>query len=282
MYPLHGDEVHGAPIGWEVAPVPLTGLLVGLALYALLVAAAARRGTPVPRGRVVAFAAGLAVVAVALFSPLDPVGEQESAAVHMVQHELLLMVAPLLLVAGLHQRVMLPVTRIVMRGLAVDGWRRLLAFISSPWAAAAAWAAVTIGWHLPAAYGLSLAHPGVHVLEHLSLLLAGCWFWSAVVGRLPAVHHATSTERAGALGVAMAAGGLVGAVLIWWPTLLYPGYADSHGWFGIGPLADQRAAGLLMMAIDMPLLLGALLVGVAAAWRDGPRLAAAASGPGRG
>jgi cytochrome c oxidase assembly factor CtaG len=63
----------------------------------------------------------------------------------------------------------------------------------------------------------------------------------------------------------MAASGVLAAVLLWSPELLYSSYAEARPWFGLTPLQDQRFAGVLMMAIDMPLLLGAALF-VTARW----------------
>jgi putative membrane protein len=265
----HGDDLHGEHVerlGWTFQLGPLAGLCVATVGYLLLVAAAARRGRSVRPARVMAFLSGLAVVAVALFSPLDPYGEERSPAAHMLQHELLLIVAPLLLVAGLDQRVTLPVSRWVF-GPAVRSrpWRGVLGVLGHPIVVTTAWCAMVIGWHVPALYDLALDNDLVHIVEHASLLTVGVGFWVVVIGRLPSVHRITTTERVGALGCAMAASGALGAVLAWAPGLLYPGYAGAQPWFGLTPLQDQRLAAALMMAIDMPLLLGAAL-GVAARW----------------
>jgi putative membrane protein len=254
------------PIGWTVQLGPLTGLVLAGAAYALLVLAVGRRGQRVSRVRVVAFCAGLATVAVALFSPLDPYGEEHSFAAHMVQHELLLMVAPLLLIAGLDQRITVPLTRRIFRPALRNGpWRTVLAIVGNPFVVTAAWCAMVLGWHLPALYDLALDNDTVHIVEHASLLSVGVAFWVVVVGRLPSVHRTTTAQRVGAIGCAMAASGILAAVLLWSPQLVYSGYAEAHPWFGLTSLQDQRFAAVLMMAIDMPLLLGAALF-VTARW----------------
>lgn len=263
--PAHGGHVHAGSYGWTVEPMPLIGLLVATIGYAVLVILARRRRQPVSVARMLLFTSGLAVVAVALFSPIDPYGEAQSPAVHMIQHEMLLMIAPLLLACGLEQRLVMPVSRRVLRPLRSTAaparlWRGFLATIGNPWFAAGAWSVITLGWHLPTMYNLSLANRAVHNMEHLSLVAVGMLFWVVLVGRLPSVHHATIGERIGALGVAMAVGGVVGAALIWWPTMLYSGYLDARPWFGLSPWDDQRLAGVIMMVVDMPLLLGAMLV----------------------
>jgi cytochrome c oxidase assembly factor CtaG len=277
----HGDQTAGGPtepLGWAVQPGPLVGLLMAGVAYLLLVLAAARRGRQVPAGRVLAFASGLVVVALALFSPLDPYGEARSPAAHMLQHELLLMVAPLLLVVGVDQRVTLPLSRWVFGPAVRSGpWRALLAVLGHPFVVTAAWCAMVIGWHVPFVYDLALDNDRVHIAEHACLLTVGLGFWVMAVGRLPSVHRTTTGQRLGALAGAMGASGALAAVLAWSPGLLYPSYAEARPWFGLTPVQDQRLAAAVMMAVDMPLLLGAALL-VAARWaRQQDRLGAGRS-----
>jgi cytochrome c oxidase assembly factor CtaG len=261
----HGDE-HSEPIGWTLQPMPLVAIGLGGVGFALLALAARRRGQTLSALRVTSFIAGLAVVAVALMSPLDPFGEERSPAAHMVQHELLLMVAPLLLVGGLDQRTTVPLTRWVF-GPAVRSrpLRLVLAVVSNPWVVTGAWCLVVLGWHVPALYDLALDNDRVHIAEHASLLTVGLLFWIVVVGRLPSVHRTTTAQRLAALGTAMGAGGGLAAVLLWAPHLLYSAYATAEPALGLSPVQDQRLAGALMMAVDMPLLLGAALF-VTARW----------------
>ncbi len=270
VLPSHSNHEHIDGYGWTFELLPLLGLVVIILGYAALVVAARRRGRPVATGRILLFAAGLTTIAGALFSPIDPYGEEQSPAVHMIQHEMLLMIAPLLLVAGLEQRLVMPITMLVLRpirsGSTAGGlWRRFLQLVGNPWFAAGAWSLITLGWHLPVMYDLSLANRTVHNIEHLSLIGVGTLFWVVLIGRLPSVHRTTTRERIGALAVAMAVGGIIGAAFIWWPELLYTGYLDARPWFGLSPWDDQRLAGIIMMVVDMPLLLGAMLV-IAGRW----------------
>ncbi len=266
--PSHSENVDS--YGWILEPLPFIGLVVIVVGYSALVVAARRRGRPAAPGRILLFAAGLATIAVALFSPIDPYGERQSPAVHMIQHEMLLMIAPLLLVAGLEQRLVMPISRLALRPIrsrkpAARIWRGFLQIVGNPWVAAGAWTLVTLGWHLPVMYNLSLANRTVHNIEHLSLMAVGTLFWVVLIGRLPSVHHTTIRERIGALAMAMGVGGIIGAAFIWWPGLLYTGYLDARPWFGLSPWDDQRLAGIIMMVVDMPLLLGAMLV-IAGRW----------------
>jgi putative membrane protein len=205
------------------------GLVAAAIGYGLL---AARRwrtptdGGPGP-GAAAAFLAALAVLGVALASPLDGAAHRDLSA-HMVQHVLLVSVAAPLLVAGRPLDVALPGRRWV-----IGRPGPVLA------AAGVVQVATLLVWHIPALYDAALAHDPVHGLEHVSLLLTAVALWWAL-GRL-------GGEAAGAgVGVlfvislpAMALG--VGMTLA--RTLWYPAYAG-----GGDPLTDQQLAGVVMWA----------------------------------
>lgn len=262
----HGGEEHTEATGWAVHPVPLVTIIVAGVGYTMLMIMAHRRGQPVSVARGCTFALGLAVAGIAMMSPLDAFGESRSVAAHMLQHELLLTVVPLLLVAGVDRRLTLPITRRVFRpAVKRRSWHGVLHAISNPWVVTSAWVLVALGWHVPGVYALALRDPTVHIVQHSSLLTVGLLFWLVVLDRVPAIHRTTAAQRCAALGIAMAAGGVLGAVLMLAPGLVYPWYSDAVPWFGLTPMADQRFAGVIMMVIDMPVMLGALLL-VAGRW----------------
>lgn len=264
--PLHGGHDHVADaeaIGWSFPIVVVLALTVGALGYMLLWVVMRRRGQSVPIARAISFGCGLLAVGLALFSPIDPVGEQRSLSVHMFQHELLLMVAPLLIICGFEQALTLPISRVVFRpALRSRAGRGVLRVLAGPWIVASLWSAMVLGWHIPAVYDLALRNPVVHITEHAALLTVGLLFWAVISGRLPSIHRTTVKERVTLLGIAMAIGGGLGAVLLWSPALVYQRYASGTPLFGLSPLADQQLAGIAMMAIDMPLLMGAMLLAV--------------------
>jgi putative membrane protein len=243
-----------------LAAVPFLAVLVAGYAYAAVLAG---RPGAAPR-RVVSWYAGLGVVAVAVAPPL---GGSHAVSAHMVQHELLLAVAPLLLVAGLDRRVTRALAVPALR--AVPGLRVLLP-LRGPLFATGLWVAVVLGWHLPAVYDATLDDARLHLLRQATLVVAGVVFWGAVLGRRGAVE-----QRIAALGVAMAASGVLGAALLWSDAVLY----RADPWPGLSPVADQRLAGLLMMALDMPVLLAALGAVVARWARRQPSLGEAAPWP---
>jgi cytochrome c oxidase assembly factor CtaG len=211
-----------------------------------------------PGAEALAWAAGVAALAVALSPPLDAWADDRLSG-HMVQHLLLAMVAPPLLAAGA------PV-RLALRAVRRPGRRRLARALHSRAARIAGhpafgWGAFTtvmLGTHLTPLYGLALRHPLVHALEHLAYLTAGLAYWAPLVGADPLPARPGSTGRIVWLLASMPPMGLLGAWLLSGP-LRYAEYA------GPGALADQRAAAGVMWAGGSLLLALATVVLVYAA-----------------
>jgi len=114
-------------------------------------------------------------------------------------------------------------------------------------------------WHVPAAYDLAVRHSTVHVLEHLSFLVAGTLYWwhllSPIRARLrldglgPVAYMLTSKLFVGALGMGLAFA----------PAALYPYYVHHARVWGISAADDQAVAGLIM-AVEQSLVMGIALV----------------------
>jgi putative membrane protein len=217
-----------------------------LAIYAALYAAGIRRAARWPATRTAAFAAGLAIVAVALLSPLDDAAERRLSA-HMAQHLLLGLAAPLLLVAGAPARLALAALRGRERRMLA---RTLRALPLRPAAGWAAFTAVMLGTHLTGIYELAVRDPFVHALEHAASLLAGLLFWAPLVAADPIPHPPGPAARLAWLLAAMPPMGLVGARLLT-GGVAYPSYPS---------LADQRTAAGLMWGA------GSLLMAAATVW----------------
>lgn len=116
-------------------------------------------------------------------------------------------------------------------------------------------------WHVPSVYALTLQQPAVHVLAYALLAGSGWWFWRAVL-------HAPAPLRGAALIAllaTMAHTGLLGALLTFATTLLYPLQAPGARAWGLAPLEDQQLAGLLMWVLGAAAYLGTA-VGLALNW----------------
>jgi putative membrane protein len=223
----------------------------------------ARPGSGPGAGKVAAFWAGLAVVVVALASPLDPLAGQLFAA-HMAQHLLLAQAAPLLLVAAAPARTMSwvlarPTRHVVMRAGhrvgTVTGLGR--GAPAAGLAVVAAHALALAAWHLPAAYDLAVAHPVVHAVEHLSLFATGLAFWWLVVGVRGRTGAGLALLYLFVVGLAM---GGVAALLTLAPRPLYTSHLLTTDAWGLTPLQDQQLAGAIMWVPGGLVYLGAAAV----------------------
>ncbi len=90
---------------------------------------------------------------------------------HMVQHLLLIDVAPVLAILGLTRVILRPVTR------RVADIERALGPLGHPAFAAAFYIVVMIAWHIPGMYDLALRHDTIHALEHMCFAIAGGLYW---------------------------------------------------------------------------------------------------------
>ena len=119
--------------------------------------------------------------------------------------------------------------------------------------ATAVQAVVFWAWHAPAAYGWALSDDGAYWLMQLSLLGTAVWFWAGV-------RRASAPAAVAALLIAMVAMGLLGALLTFTGQPVYaPHFATTAAW-GLTPLADQQAAGLIMWAPAAAVYLAAALL----------------------
>jgi putative membrane protein len=230
---------------WALSP---TVVVPAVALAALYLAAARRMAGPWPARRTAAFLAGIGCVVVALQSGIDAYDDQ-LLSVHMIQHMLLLVAAPPLLLAGrpviLALRALPPRRRGWVAG-ALDRARG----VTAPLPALAVFAAVILLTHLPAFYDATLRHSLLHDGEHALYIGAGLVMWSPLLDGDPVPRH-----RLNGLGklvyliAAMMPMALVGAYLNRHPTLFYPPYGPPARALGISALDDQAQAGAIMWVL---------------------------------
>lgn len=242
----HGGQPpapHDVWSAWNLDPV----LLIGLAL---LVWAHREGRTPSSdRRRGGAFGAAVAVIAVALVSPLEAMTSALASA-HMVQHVLLVVVAaPLLAFSAPSARLLRALPPPVLRAGAGTGHvlgltPRRLRILRHP---ALVWVlhVTTLWvWHSAAAYGTTLDSTLVHVGAHAAFVVTGVLVWRVVLGpvrvRLPGGAAVLVV-----FGLAMQ-GVLLSLLLTFAEQPWYGAYASSTQPWGLTPLADQQLAGAIM------------------------------------
>jgi putative membrane protein len=236
---------------WTLDPLQLAPIAVVAIAYGMRARTLARRGQPVPAWRIALFALGIALLVVAVASPVAELGEEELFSFHMAQHLLIGDLAPLFLLAGLTGPLLRPV-------LALPGVMRLRV-LANPFVAFPIWSANLVLWHVPAVYEAAVEHSAVHALEHVAFFSAGVVLWLPVLETLPAPEwFGTGWKLTYIVGVRLVAT-LIGNVFVWSGSVFYDVYGDD-GHFGLSPEGDQSLAGSLMM------LEGSLVTVVAIAW----------------
>ncbi len=243
-----------ANMSWNLAPT----IIVPLAAYGLLYILRWRRvrahdgARGAPGWRLASFLAGVALLVVALLSPVDSISDQ-LASMHMVGHLLIADLAPILLILGFTRILLRPVTRPVHR------IERAAGPLAHPAVAVVAYVAAMWLWHVPALYDAAYSHPAVHALEHTCFFAAGFLYWWHLLSPI------RSRLRLGGLGPVAYMGstkllvGLLGIVLTFAPHLLYDAYARGFHVWGLSAIADQNVAGAFM-ALEQSVVMGVALV----------------------
>jgi putative membrane protein len=231
------------------APLELLPLLVAAVLYAKRSLTLAERGRPLPLWRQLCFAAGLLTITVATVSPVSHIAE-ELVIAHMIEHLMLGDVATLLLVLGLTGPLLQPI-------LAIPIFDRLR-ILAHPLVAFPLWALNFYFWHIPALYDAAYGGAFLHLVEHSSFIFFGCLMWMPIFGPLPKPTWFTAAWKVGYVIAVRFAGAILGNVLMWSGTVLYPKYAAGEAYWNISPLADQSTAGVVMMIEGTFLGLGLL------------------------
>jgi putative copper resistance protein D len=230
------------------------------ALAALAYLVAVGRVARWPRWRTASFLAGIAGVVVALQSGVGAYDDR-LLSVHMIQHLLLLEVAPLLLLGGRPAMLMVrSAPRAGRRAVA----RRLLALapLTRPLVCLAVFYAVVLGTHVPGFYDATLSDNALHEFEHALYLTAGVFMWWPMVDGDPvAAHRLNGLARLAYVIAAMLPMAFIGAYLYRDVTLLYPAYAAPARALRVSAVADQQLAGAVMWVV------GSFLMAMAGLWQ---------------
>jgi putative membrane protein len=247
-----------APGFWDWSLDPPLVLVIAVAILYLL--GDRRTTTPLRagaarRGQSACFYAGLAVIAIALASPLDTLSQQLFWA-HMTQHVLLLVVAPPLIVLArpwirLWRGLGLGLRRALARGLALSDRTRWLRAASralgSPAASFIAFNVVLVVWHVPALFDATLRSEPLHVLEHTLFFTTALMFWKQVIDSPPLHARLHAAQRVAYVIGAMVVSWALAIVLALAPHPLYSVYAHEHARpGGISALTDQQLAAGIM------------------------------------
>ena len=250
-------------LAWQLEPHVILPLLVAAGLYWWAVGVVNRlhSGNPVPWFRVWCWFGGLAVLFVALASPIATY-DTTLFSVHMVQHLLLTLVAAPLLALGApitlllrvcsastRQRVVLPILH-----------SRVLRVLSFPVVTWVLFAGVMWASHFSGLYDASLDNEAIHVGEHALYLSVALLFWWPVVGADPSPWRMPHALRIGYLFLGMPQSSFLGLAILSAPDVLYPHYATLVRSWGPSPLLDQQwAGGIMWVGGDLAFLVALVL-----------------------
>jgi putative membrane protein len=224
-------EPHDVWTAWRFDP----GVLAPLAASAILYL----RGHGATRAQIASFWAGWISLALALVSPLHPVGEVLFSA-HMAQHEVLMLVAAPLLVLS---RPLVP----MLWGLPLR-WRRAVGPICrwrglTPLSAWGVHAIALWAWHVPRLFQATLTSEWVHTAQHLSFFLSAVLFWWSLFHSNGHFGYGTAVLYVFTTSVHTS---ILGALLTFAPSVWYPAYAATTAAWGLTPVQDQQIGGLIM------------------------------------
>ncbi len=241
---------------WNWQPTILIGLALLTAAY-LLVSGTLRRqqGRKIPWPRQLAFHLGTLVTFFALVSPIDHISDEFLLGAHMVQHLLLLMVAPPLWLLGFPTDWFTGSTLISWLG-------RLWRGVTRPLAAFLIFNGVLWIWHIPALYDAALFDETIHIFEHLTFLAAAVVGWWPVLGFLPGIAPRSSYPvQIFYLFAMMMSSTALGAFISLARTPIYPYYVNAPAvlndlalplrtsgprLWGVSGMQDQQIAGRVM------------------------------------
>ncbi len=233
---------------WQLDPGVLAVCAATAALYAYGLVRARRRARgrwPLWRGA--SFMAGLLVLMTALLSGIDAYGD-ELLSVHVVQHLLLIVLAPTLLLWGAPVRLALgacsPAGRSTIGAVLRRPWVRVL---TRPACGFTLFTIVVLSTHLTGLYEVALEDQTVHAFEHAAYFWSGAVFLLPILAADPVPHPPGAIARFSWLMAAMTVMFLPAAVLMFDGHVRYPFYlAPAHA-LHVSALADQHAAGMIML-----------------------------------
>lgn len=254
---------------WSLPPVVTFAIVLSAVVYLRGWRRLRRAGVRcLPPWRAVSFLSGLCVVWIALASPIDALNEFVLTA-HMLQHMLLMMVAPPLMLLGA------PLVPIV-RGLPSVAARKVAALIlkrpaveqmghalTNPVAGALLMGVVMFAWHTPVLYELALRSESWHEVEHASFLCVSLIFWWPVVLPWPSRGQWPRWAMVPYLLLADLQNTALSAILAFSDRVLYPSYSEAPRIFRLSALEDQVAAGAFMwVAGSLAFVLPAIVLAV--------------------
>lgn len=240
---------------WHVEPALVGGILFVGWCYALLVGLFREQyapGSPFPKRECIFFALALISFYLAVGSPLDPLGENYLFFAHMIQHNILMYVSPLLLMLGIPGYLW---DELFRRRPDVEFLCRIL---FHPITAGLSFTLVFSFWHVGAFYEAAIQNKTLHAAEHLSMFLTSYAMWWPIASpstRVPPIRFGPQMLYILALMLGQTP---IFAFLTFSEEVFYDTYFYAERIMSLSPLEDQKAGGVLMKITNMAVSVGVL------------------------
>jgi len=257
---------------WQFAPLVTAFAVVaaGLYLWGVLRVRRQHPARPWPAWRTAVFLGGLAVIVIATQSGI---GSYDDVLFwdHMIQHLLLLMVAPPLLVVGQPGTLLLHASRNPVHTWAKRAMRsRLVSFLTFPLVGTLLYIGTIVGTHLTGFMNLVLTHPAVHDGEHVLYLVAGYLYFLPLIGREPIRWKVSYPTRIFLLFIAMPVDAFTGLVLGSESGNPFPAMATDRPSWAPSPINDVHIGGGIMW-VGGAAIMFVLMMSVFFAWSRSQR-----------
>ncbi len=241
---------------WNWEPSIILGLVLLCGIYLYGVGPLRRRfgwASEIDKRQMMLFLSGAFVIFIALASPLDEIGDRYLFGAHMVQHLLLTLVMPPLVLLGTPGWLLRPLLE----------WR-LIAFltrsITKPIPAYLLFNVIFAAYHVPTLYDLSLQNNTFHIFVHLLLMATAVITWLPILSPLEELPRLPYSHQILYLFFQAIPPTILGAVITFAESVLYPTYLNAPRVFGISAIEDQQAAGLIMWVPGSTIYLFALTI----------------------
>ncbi len=223
------------PSALDRFPVTVTG--AEQASSAQLDLAAAPQGPSA--GQRASFIVSLTLLFFTLNGPLHDLSDYYLFSAHMVQHLILTLMVPPLMILGTPAWMLRPLLRhptVFAVAKRLTGYGACFAIFN----------VVLAFWHLPPMYNLALANHPVHIGQHLMFIVASVFMWWPLTSPLPELPRASYPIQMLYCFVMVIPMSVISIYIAMADTLLYPAYAVAPRVWGVAPMMDQQYGGLIM------------------------------------
>jgi putative membrane protein len=223
---------------WSVHPSTVIGLLVLAAIY-IIRAAQAGPDESLSGARKLSFFASLFVIFASLNGPIHDLSDNYLFSGHMVQHLLLTMLMPPLMLYGVAGWMLRPLLRNrVIRAIATRVTRPMACFII--------FNVVIAAWHIPALYNAAMENHDVHILEHLMFMAAAVLMWWPLTSQLPELPRLPYPGQMLYCFLMTLPMSVIAIYIVMADSILYPFYSSAPRIMKLSPMEDQLLGGLIM------------------------------------